>query len=162
MVSSCVHGSWGEHPVHTVDQVPIYLWSCSWVVFHGAAVQLTAAAFPIPSSSSSEATTAAAKQQKTDNPAAAAEEEKCTPHLRGCAAASDLPAGCSVISIPSSLLLTYKTAAETDFGRVLTKIGLDPETLAVVWTMVERWDEESIARPFWKALPERFDTGEHY
>jgi hypothetical protein len=55
--------------------------------------------------------------------------------------------------------MTYKTAAESEFGAVLTRLGLDPETLAVVWTMVDRWDADSDAKPFWQALPERFSTG---
>jgi hypothetical protein len=55
--------------------------------------------------------------------------------------------------------MTYNTAAESEFGAVLNRLGLDPETLAVVWTMVDRWDADSDAKPFWQALPERFSTG---
>ena len=55
--------------------------------------------------------------------------------------------------------MTYKTAADSDFGAVLNRMGLDPETLAVVWTMVDRWDADSAAKPFWQALPQRFSTG---
>jgi hypothetical protein len=55
--------------------------------------------------------------------------------------------------------MTYKIAADSEFGAVLNRLGLDPETLAVVWTMVDRWDADSDVKPFWQALPERFSTG---
>jgi hypothetical protein len=55
--------------------------------------------------------------------------------------------------------MTYTTAAESEFGAVLNRLGLNPETLAVIWTMVERWDAVSDVKPFWQALPERFCTG---
>jgi hypothetical protein len=35
---------------------------------------------------------------------------------------------------------------------------LDPETLAVLWTMVDRHDPESVHAPFWAALPAHFST----
>jgi hypothetical protein len=37
--------------------------------------------------------------------------------------------------------------------------GLDPETLAVIWTMVDRHEPESPHAPFWSALPAHFSTG---
>lgn len=37
----------------------------------------------------------------------------------------------------------------------------DPESLALVWTMVERHNPEVAAAPFWQALPDSFATGAH-
>lgn len=102
---------------------------CRWVLSQGAATQLAPAMFNVSGG------------------------------LRGCAAVADLPAGSTAVSLPSNLLMTYKTAAESDFGAVLNRMGLDPETLAVVWTMVDRWDADSPAKPLWQALPQRFSTG---
>lgn len=117
-----------------------------WVISEGTATQLLPALFSSSSSSSSGSTHA-------DEPCSSSRS------LRGCLAASDLAAGSTAVSLPCKLLITYKTAAESEFGQVLNRLGLDPETLAVVWTMVERWDADSNAKPFWDALPERFDTG---
>jgi len=75
---------------------------------------------------------------------------------------ADLPAGAHVIELPASLLITYKSAKESSLGQALSRIpGLDDESLAVVWAMVERHDrdEDAAAAPFWAALPERFCTG---
>jgi hypothetical protein len=81
--------------------------------------------------------------------------------LRGCAAAQDIPAGATAVALPSHLLITYETATQSDFGQALSRLpGLDDETLAVVWTMVERWDDDSASRHFWAALPDAFNTGE--
>lgn len=129
----------------------------------GATTQLKPALFPVTISNSSD--TSPQQQQQLcpiHTPAAVEadlESNSSSNALRGCAAAADLPAGSTVISLPANLLITYKTTAESDFGEVLYKLGLDPETLAVVWTMVERWDEDAVARTFWKALPDEFNTG---
>jgi hypothetical protein len=121
--------------------------------------------------------------------------------LRGCAAAADLPAGALVLQVPLPLLITYDTAAASDFGKALSRLpgvvrspcvgvsgtswgpplfgrspcqpgaraartpapthpwpGLDAESLAVTWTMVERHDRDSPHAPFWAALPAAFGT----
>lgn len=41
----------------------------------------------------------------------------------------------------------------------LPRPGLDPETLAVIWTMCDRHAPESPHVPFWSALPASFGTG---
>lgn len=82
------------------------------------------------------------------------------PRLRGCAAAAALPAGAAAVSLPAKHLITYATAASSDLGAALARLpGMDEETLAVIWTMVERWDGDAGAAPFWRALPARFGTG---
>lgn len=42
---------------------------------------------------------------------------------------------------------------------VVLPAGLDPETLAVLWTMVDRQEPESPHAPFWAALPPHLCTG---
>ena len=80
--------------------------------------------------------------------------------LRGLAAAEALPAGAVALSLPADLLITYETARRSDFGAALARIpGLGDDALALIWTMVERHDEEAAAAPFWAALPARFCTG---
>lgn len=45
-------------------------------------------------------------------------------------------------------------------GPVLKRIpGLDPESAAVIWTMIDRHDLDSPWAAFWAALPAAFDTG---
>jgi hypothetical protein len=39
-------------------------------------------------------------------------------------------------------------------------LGVGDDTLALVWTMVERHEPESAYQPFWASLPQRFGTGE--
>lgn len=41
---------------------------------------------------------------------------------------------------------------------LLPSAGLDPETLAVIWTMVDRQEPESPHAPFWAALPAHFGS----
>ncbi|KAI8476323.1 MAG: hypothetical protein J3K34DRAFT_516733 [Monoraphidium minutum] len=73
---------------------------------------------------------------------------------------TSLAAGEVALSLPAGLLITYETAAASDFGRALARIpGLDEEAAALIWTMVERHDPEAEAAPFWAALPPRFCTG---
>lgn len=80
--------------------------------------------------------------------------------LRGAVADRDIAAGECVMTVPSSLLISYETAKSSDFGKCLARIpGLDDESLAVVWTMVDRWDDESPHAPFWASLPSAIGTG---
>ena len=45
----------------------------------------------------------------------------------------------------------YDYALASDFGRVLARIPtLSEEAAAVVWTMVDRRDEESALAPYWR------------
>ncbi len=37
--------------------------------------------------------------------------------------------------------------------------GLDEQSAAVLWTMVDRHDTDSPWAPFWRALPQAFGTG---
>lgn len=80
--------------------------------------------------------------------------------LRGLCADQDTAAGSCVLSLPASLLITYNTAKASDFGRAVSGLpGMDDESCSVLWTMVERHDEDSSHRPFWEALPQEFETG---
>jgi hypothetical protein len=108
----------------------------------------------------------------SDSASAAAPAAEVPPHpptpprlppLRGMAApAEGLAAGALALALPSQLLISYDTAAASELGMALARLPPlqgDPESLAVVWTMVERWDEEADAAPFWCALPSAFHTG---
>ncbi|KAK9811450.1 hypothetical protein WJX72_004089 [[Myrmecia] bisecta] len=80
--------------------------------------------------------------------------------LRGAAAAVDVAAGGVVMSVPASLLISEELVAGSDLGQALAAIpGLQPETAALIWTMVERADPESQFAPFWRSLPAAFNTG---
>lgn len=83
--------------------------------------------------------------------------------LRGLAAAESLPAGSLVLSLPQDMLISYASAAASDFGTALMALPMlahDLEALALVWSMVERHDPASTTAPFWRALPDKFHTGE--
>lgn len=47
-------------------------------------------------------------------------------------------------------------------GRVLCALplGLSDDMVALIWTCVERHEEESAWAPYWTALPRAFHTGE--
>ena len=45
-------------------------------------------------------------------------------------------------------------------GPVLTQFPqLGADSVAVIWTMVERHDEESARAPFWQSLPDQLHSG---
>ena len=45
-------------------------------------------------------------------------------------------------------------------GPVLTQFSqLADDSIAVIWTMVERHDEESPRAPFWRSLPDQLHSG---
>lgn len=137
-------------PAESPEQL-LYMWALE----QGAVSQLTPALFPAsaPTATSSSNGGGCAANSSSSSTSA-------SPVLRGCAAAADLPAGSVVMQVPLQLLITYQTAAESDFGRALSRLpGLDPETLAVLWTMVDRHEPESPHAPFWAALPPHFGTG---
>jgi hypothetical protein len=99
--------------------------SYRWALEQGATARVTPAVFPTDSTASDSNTT----------PAAAASSSSCAQRpsieeaggqvaggLRGCAAAADLEAGCVAMSVPAKLLITYDTAAESDFGKALSRL----------------------------------------
>lgn len=82
--------------------------------------------------------------------------------LRGLAAVEDVAAGEVVLRLPTSSFITYATARESSLGVALRRIPglqLHEETLALLWTMVERHDDESPHSAFWASLPQRLYTG---
>lgn len=74
---------------------------------------------------------------------------------------------CSIVSqissrssaVVQSFLLTVLSLWLRLLLGVVLPAGLDPETLAVLWTMVDRHEPESPHAPFWAALPPHFGTG---
>jgi hypothetical protein len=56
--------------------------------------------------------------------------------LRGCAASCDLAAGSLVMSVPEQLLITYSTAAESDFGKALSKLPGEQGAACAVFRVV--------------------------
>ncbi len=80
--------------------------------------------------------------------------------IRGCFSEKDIRPGDDILCIPSAALMYDETVLKTDLGRMLSVIpGLGMDNLLVIFTMIDRFDEESFWRPFWLELPERFDTG---
>lgn len=80
--------------------------------------------------------------------------------LRGAVADDDIQAGDCVMSVPASMLINYQTARESDFGKALCQLpDLGDETIAVIWTMVDRHDDESTHTAFWSSLPSAIGTG---
>ena len=80
--------------------------------------------------------------------------------IRGCMAEEDIDVGDDILSIPRETLLYDETVLETDVGKMLSVIpGLSMDNLLILFTMIDRWDADSIWRPFWKQLPNAFRTG---
>lgn len=52
-----------------------------------------------------------------------------------------------------ALAVTYASARASDLGRALSALGLDDESLALLFTMADRHDPDSPHAPFWRALP---------
>lgn len=86
--------------------------------------------------------------------------------LRGCAALQDIQPGDNILSIPKDALIYEETVRETDVGQMLRaiaeRIQLDVENQMIVFTMIDRYDEDSKWAPFWKTLPDKFYTGLSY
>lgn len=65
------------------------------------------------------------------------------------------------VSSPAITLFIFDTLfCLTRQGRALQKLplGLNEESLAIVWTMVDRTDPESPLAPWWDSLPAHFNT----
>ncbi|KAL0018977.1 hypothetical protein WJX79_002006 [Trebouxia sp. C0005] len=80
--------------------------------------------------------------------------------IRGLVACNDLDPGSMAIRVPEILLITEDTAKESDLGPALmqfTQLGGD--SIAVIWTMVERHDPDSQWAAFWQSLPETLHSG---
>lgn len=93
---------------------------CRWALEQGATSQVTPALFqptPTTTSSSSEAAEGSSTPGAAPSPSSG---------LRGCAAAGELEAGSVVMSVPAKLLITYQTAAESDFGKALSRLPGEP------------------------------------
>jgi len=94
---------------------------CRWALQQGVQSQVLPALFPCTNSSSSSSrstTTSGSSADASSSNGASADAAV----LRGCAAAADLEAGSVVMSVPSQLLITYTTAAESDFGKALSRL----------------------------------------
>jgi len=81
--------------------------------------------------------------------------------LRGCAAADDTPAGSNLLSIPQRVLIYDDTVRDTDLGRMLMALPMDlsMDNLLIIFTMIDRFDEDSLWAPFWDSLPAAFFSG---
>lgn len=83
------------------------------------------------------------------------------PHnIRGCMATKTINVGDDVLSIPQETLIYDETVLKTDVGKMLSVIpGLSMDNVLVLFTMIDRWDDGSVWKPFWKQLPDAFKTG---
>eukprot|EP00898_Chlorokybus_atmophyticus_P004353 jgi/Chlat1/4919/Chrsp31S04783 len=82
---------------------------------------------------------------------------------RGAVAANDIEAGEEAVSVPQHLLMSYKTALQSDEGSVYKVLmqhhELDGDTIALLWTIRERTRPVSKFREFFNWLPATFLTG---
>ncbi|KAK9809346.1 hypothetical protein WJX73_007373 [Symbiochloris irregularis] len=79
---------------------------------------------------------------------------------RGLKTAENLEAGDTCLTVPVSAIINSRRISETDLGRALLATNaVDPETLRLIWTMIDRPDAESRFSAFWTSLPERLLTG---
>ena len=80
--------------------------------------------------------------------------------IRGCFSERDILRGEDILSIPRRALVFDETVLETDLGKMLSVIpGLGMDNLLIVFTMIDRFDDESRWKAFWDELPEAFGTG---
>ncbi|KAG2436622.1 hypothetical protein HYH02_011557 [Chlamydomonas schloesseri] len=82
------------------------------------------------------------------------------PPLRGLRADSAVGPGDVVLHVPMELLISYESAKESDLGKVLAALplGLGDDSIALIWTCVERHEPEAAAAAWWASLPQRFAT----
>ncbi|KAL4434286.1 hypothetical protein ABPG75_000727 [Micractinium tetrahymenae] len=80
--------------------------------------------------------------------------------LRGCAATRDIRPGETALSIPESVLIYEDTVRQTDLGRMLMAIpNLTIDNLLIIFTMIDRHDEDSQWARYWRSLPDKYYTG---
>lgn len=80
--------------------------------------------------------------------------------LRGCSAIRDIAAGDLILSIPRAALIYEDTVKNTDLGRMLAAVpGLTVDNLLIIYTMIDRFDPESVWAQFWASLPTTYGTG---
>ena len=80
--------------------------------------------------------------------------------IRGCMAKENVGVGDDILAIPQEVLIYEETVLKTDLGKMLSVIpGLGMDNLLIIFTMIDRWDEDSEWKPFWDELPEEFRTG---
>uniref|UniRef100_A0A7S0UNM8 SET domain-containing protein n=1 Tax=Polytomella parva TaxID=51329 RepID=A0A7S0UNM8_9CHLO len=82
------------------------------------------------------------------------------PRLRGLRAKRSFAPGEFVLELPDSAVMSVEDIKKTDFGRLLAKIpaNLSDDSIALIWTMVERWEDESSLKSLWNSLPRFFGT----
>jgi histone-lysine N-methyltransferase SETD3 len=80
--------------------------------------------------------------------------------IRGCMAKENVCVGDDILAIPQEVLIYEDTVLKTDLGKMLSVIpGLGMDNLLIIFTMIDRWQEDSEWKPFWDELPDEFRTG---
>eukprot|EP00884_Botryococcus_braunii_P010044 jgi/Botrbrau1/19040/Bobra.0100s0067.1 len=81
--------------------------------------------------------------------------------LRGMMPAGQaITAGDIVLDIPENLIISHASAAASDIGSAVASIpGVHPESISLIYTMVDRHDPDSPFAPFWVSLPPFLLTG---
>ncbi|XP_078443072.1 SET domain-containing protein isoform X2 [Wolffia australiana] len=79
---------------------------------------------------------------------------------RGAVASQYLEVGSTALEIPSSLIINEDLVYESEMFAILENLGgISPETMALLWSMKARHDQNSKFRAYFDALPTEFRTG---
>ncbi len=85
---------------------------------------------------------------------------ECKGGIQGCVAGDDIHVGEDVLTIPVDVLLYDETVLKTDVGAMLSVIpDVSIDNILIIFTMIDRFDDDSAWKPFWDELPEAFKTG---
>ncbi|WPT18035.1 Actin-histidine N-methyltransferase [Picochlorum sp. SENEW3] len=85
---------------------------------------------------------------------------ECEGGIQGCVAMDDIHIGEDVLKIPVDVLLYDETVLKTDVGAMLSVIpDVSIDNILIIFTMIDRFDDDSAWKPFWNELPDAFKTG---
>ncbi|KAI8114208.1 hypothetical protein M9434_002334 [Picochlorum sp. BPE23] len=85
---------------------------------------------------------------------------ECEGGIQGCVAVDDIHIGEDVLKIPVDVLLYDETVLKTDVGAMLSVIpDVSIDNILIIFTMIDRFDDDSAWKPFWNELPDAFKTG---
>ncbi|KAL5549119.1 hypothetical protein UlMin_004350, partial [Ulmus minor] len=79
---------------------------------------------------------------------------------RGATAREDLKVGDTALEIPASLIISEGLVQNSDMYHILEKVdGMASETMLLLWSMKEKYNQSSKFKFYFDMLPEEFHTG---